>query len=569
MIYAGDPWVQMPIKDLYDTQIMAMSINAAKDMYEKGQKQMEDFYTKYGDFISPIQKDMDWYNKNVTGKAQSLINYLYQNGVDPLRSAEGRAAISQLIYSMPVGDIAKLKQSAETAKEYLKSFDDDTNPELEKFLGRDLSNWSTMDNGVWTASNTAKYQDLNSWTHHLFDDMELSYDPEESKKYPGYLAYTKSRDTMRRIVDTQIAQLINTDLGKYYLNKIESMIPDSFQGNKRYAAIEELKEQIINNNWEQGQVKLESDPYAVARYQNRLRSSAPRGGNNNTNKKLSFNWLNGVFQRGLTNAFGYDPTTGEETALNNIMADQIKFGQTQRRGKFSGPWAAYKAARIDYMNRFVTYEDPMMFAGIVGRKMDNEGSVPLTRSDLANLRTQADVVTSTYGYPYSHIKTNKDSIETKFNTAPVKKYKSDDGTEDSEYQGLRMVPYKDVYTSYQRFGQNGAVDQQWRVAIINTETGQHLGDYWYTVPNTREYNIGIPQITEWVRHSDGSYSIPDDINGNKRGLAKAGINPRVRGWNERASWLTTGMYGVTSQPFNRDVTYNQEGVSLSPYRSVQ
>jgi len=28
--------MQMPVKDLYDTQIMAMAINAAKDMYEKG-----------------------------------------------------------------------------------------------------------------------------------------------------------------------------------------------------------------------------------------------------------------------------------------------------------------------------------------------------------------------------------------------------------------------------------------------------------------------------------------------------------------------------------------------------
>jgi hypothetical protein len=36
MIYGGDLALQMPIMDLYDKQIMAMSINAAKDMYEKG-----------------------------------------------------------------------------------------------------------------------------------------------------------------------------------------------------------------------------------------------------------------------------------------------------------------------------------------------------------------------------------------------------------------------------------------------------------------------------------------------------------------------------------------------------
>jgi hypothetical protein len=36
MIYGGDTMLVMPTIDLYDKQIMAMSIAAAKDMYEKG-----------------------------------------------------------------------------------------------------------------------------------------------------------------------------------------------------------------------------------------------------------------------------------------------------------------------------------------------------------------------------------------------------------------------------------------------------------------------------------------------------------------------------------------------------
>ena len=65
MIYARDQWVQLPVKDIYDSQIMMASINAAKDMYEKGVEQIKDFNKQYGDFFSPIQSDMDWYNKNV------------------------------------------------------------------------------------------------------------------------------------------------------------------------------------------------------------------------------------------------------------------------------------------------------------------------------------------------------------------------------------------------------------------------------------------------------------------------------------------------------------------------
>ena len=183
MIYAGDQWIQYPVKDLYDKAIMQMAISTAKDMYEKGQKQLEDFETKYGSFYSPIQKDMDWYNRNVTGRLQDAVNNLYIQGIDPLRSAEGRAAISQLIHSMPLGEIAQLRQSAETAKEYLKSFGDDTNPELEKFLGRDLSAWSTLGddaagikaNGIWGVSKASKYQDLNQYTSHIFDNIKDSF----------------------------------------------------------------------------------------------------------------------------------------------------------------------------------------------------------------------------------------------------------------------------------------------------------------------------------------------------------------------------------------------------------
>lgn len=37
MIYAYDDYVQMPTKDLYDTAVMKMAIEAAKDMYDKGE----------------------------------------------------------------------------------------------------------------------------------------------------------------------------------------------------------------------------------------------------------------------------------------------------------------------------------------------------------------------------------------------------------------------------------------------------------------------------------------------------------------------------------------------------
>jgi hypothetical protein len=122
-----------------------------------------------------------------------------------------------------------------------------------------------------------------------------------------------------------------------------------------------------------------------------------------------------------------------------------------RRGTFSGPWAAYKSLKNDYVNQFTIQENPVMFAGILGRQLDKEGSVSLTRADLNNLRTEADIITSTYGYPYPHINTNIDKIKKEFNGAPVVKREIKDANgnvTDVEYDGLRIVPYQDVYTSY-------------------------------------------------------------------------------------------------------------------------
>ena len=54
MIYAYDKGVQLPITDLYDTQMRLAYISAAKDMYEKAAQEMKDFKKEYGDFYSPI-----------------------------------------------------------------------------------------------------------------------------------------------------------------------------------------------------------------------------------------------------------------------------------------------------------------------------------------------------------------------------------------------------------------------------------------------------------------------------------------------------------------------------------
>lgn len=229
MIYAGDQWIQYPVKDLYDKQIMAMAVNTAKDMYEKGQKQIDDFYSEYGDFMSPIQKDMDWYNQNVIGRAKDTINNLYAHGIDPLRSAEGRAAVSQLIYSMPTGEIAKRKQSAEIAKEYVKNYGaldaaGKLDPNFERFMmnGMSLQDWDTGVNGVWGRYSPSEYKTLQEYVHPSFANIKPHMMSEQEVKDRGYkydprYEYTGvSRADMEQSMKDWLPGVRNEGIYRYY-----------------------------------------------------------------------------------------------------------------------------------------------------------------------------------------------------------------------------------------------------------------------------------------------------------------------------------------------------------------
>lgn len=123
MVYAYDQWAQMPVKDLFDTQMMLASVEAAKDMYEKGLAEMKDFRKEYGDFYTPFAKDMQAYS-NIVGRVQDKINELYDRGIDPLRSAEGRAIITREINSIDPTTLNAMRANAKFGTAYLSALAD-------------------------------------------------------------------------------------------------------------------------------------------------------------------------------------------------------------------------------------------------------------------------------------------------------------------------------------------------------------------------------------------------------------------------------------------------------------
>lgn len=197
MVFGYDQALQLPTVDLYDTQLMAMALNAAKDMYEKGEQQIKDFQKAYGDFLTPITADQNWWNQNVTGKVRDAINQIYARGGDPLRNAQDRAQLSMLINNMPYGDMAKKKQRAKNAEEYYKNMatlrlNDKYNEDFSKFLREDPSQWADDFMGVTSPTAFKTLKDATNDWYNNRTPRDLT--PDEIKKlgldsrynYTGY-----------------------------------------------------------------------------------------------------------------------------------------------------------------------------------------------------------------------------------------------------------------------------------------------------------------------------------------------------------------------------------------------
>lgn len=242
MIYSKDQWIQLPTKDLYDSQIMLASINAARDMYEKGLQETKEFNKLYGDFTSPIARDVDYWYDNTLKPVRDAINYMYDKGIDPTRSAEGRALIQKLINQAPIAKLNQIRQSAKIADEYVKNrgtmqanglYD----PGFEQFALRDqygrpvdLSTWSTIDDGTWERTAPYKYESLYDYTSPMFKDLkphELTKAEVQSfgvKYDPRYQYQGISKGDLERITGERIPGVQNETLYKYYRDRAADVV---------------------------------------------------------------------------------------------------------------------------------------------------------------------------------------------------------------------------------------------------------------------------------------------------------------------------------------------------------
>ena len=227
MVYANDQWVQLPVRDLYDSQIMAMAINAAKDMYEKGQQEIKDFTKLYGDFYSPVPGRTEEVYNETLGKVKDVVDAIYSAGGDPLRSPEARALISRTINGVNAGKVNQYKQEALVAQEYLKNrakaqMEGWYNEDFERAIngGKTLEEWTPTD-GIWKSPAPSRFMTQDDIISPLAKAMTPEFDAVRTAlANDGYDYKTVSEDRIRQMVQDNLDDLIGKSaIGKYYYDK--------------------------------------------------------------------------------------------------------------------------------------------------------------------------------------------------------------------------------------------------------------------------------------------------------------------------------------------------------------
>ena len=256
MIGIYDEPVAVPIIDLLDSNMMSQYISAAREQYNQAVQDQKEFAKEFGELYGPNANINKQFYEQTRGAVNKGLDYLYQNGIDPIRSAEGRAYIAKIIRERPYAEIANLKAQNESMKTYQRyraeamrngTYD----PDFEKFVlgGKTLETWDPSTDGMWTREAPSKYSSLKDWTSNLFDNMQLEYDDEATKKAGGmYQVYSKSPKKMQQILDSNIKDMSKSELGRYYINMyggdIEALKADIIDRNREYTQVDIRPDQV-------------------------------------------------------------------------------------------------------------------------------------------------------------------------------------------------------------------------------------------------------------------------------------------------------------------------------------
>lgn len=405
-------------------------INAVYNDYRQALADMKEFNKEYGDFLSPIQADMDWYNKNVTGRVRNFINDLYARGIDPLRSAEGRALVTRELANMPTGQIAQLRQSAETAKDYIKAAaalaaEGRYDPEAERFFGRDLSTWNTLgdpDNkiaasGVWGAASPIKSQTMDEIIEPIIKNLDYTYDAERTKQAnDGNDYYTVTEDRIRATINDAMSDLTRRNtMGGYYYNQALQQTGDPDKARELYTqwlvnrGKDHLKEKFTPNKYKE----MEYEYKLKSRLENQRHANAMRENGYQQQQTGDYDFAADMYDTMLNNIAGapsgyqwkavdgnlYNATKYFD-GTDSLINAQYEYGRSVKgsnnvRAKFRERYTHQKDLPAEVLAGYLRRD---IVDKVGNRDFKGMGMIRIQKGDVKNLKTTSSMITNTAGY---------------------------------------------------------------------------------------------------------------------------------------------------------------------------
>ena len=282
MIGMYDEPVAVPIIDLLDSSMMSQYISAAREQYNQAVQDQKEFAKEFGDLYSPSASLNKAYYDQTKGRINAGLNYLYQNGIDPLRSAEGRAYIAKIIREAPYDKISKWKADADNMKTFQKAA---ASMVAEGKLTQDQLGWQMQKYGLdydkfdpytqsWNALAPTKMDTLEELTKIPYSVLKPSNLTQQQVEAMGY-KYDPKNDytgiTDQMIMDTAgkaIPSVMSTAAGEYYYDKAKQQLQQAGVINPTDDQIKQQLQGTVAQLWE-GKKNIAWDPnkYSLLNHQ--------------------------------------------------------------------------------------------------------------------------------------------------------------------------------------------------------------------------------------------------------------------------------------------------------------
>lgn len=280
-----DEPVAVPIIDLLDSSMMSQYISAAREQYNQAVQDQKEFAKEFGDLYSPSASLNKAYYDQTKGRINAGLNYLYQNGIDPLRSAEGRAYIAKIIRETPYDKISKWKADADNMKTFQKVA---ASMVAEGKLTQDQLGWQMQKYGLdydkfdpytqsWNTLAPTKMDTLEDLTKIPYSVLKPSNLTQKQVEAMGY-KYDKKNDytgiTDQMIMDTAgkaIPSVMSTAAGEYYYDKAKQQLQQAGVTNPTDDQVKQQLQGTVAQLWE-GKKNIAWDPnkYSLLDHQNVL-----------------------------------------------------------------------------------------------------------------------------------------------------------------------------------------------------------------------------------------------------------------------------------------------------------